>query len=76
MADDQGQDDKIVCVPFSDPHWSGLEQLDDIPSQLRNEIEHFFSIYKQPEGKEVEMQGFEDSRRRPAPDRRGARAVR
>jgi inorganic pyrophosphatase len=60
MADDQGQDDKIVCVPFADPHWSGLEQLDDIPPQLRTEIEHFFSIYKQPEGKEVDVQGFED----------------
>jgi inorganic pyrophosphatase len=60
MADDKGQDDKIVCVPFADPHWSGLESLDDIPSQLRVEIEHFFSIYKQPEGKDVEIGGFED----------------
>jgi inorganic pyrophosphatase len=60
MADDQGQDDKIICVPFEDPHWSHLENLDDIPAQLRTEIEHFFSIYKQPEGKEVEIQGFED----------------
>jgi inorganic pyrophosphatase len=60
MADDHGQDDKIVCVPFADPHWSGLEKLDDIPPQLRTEIEHFFSIYKQPEGKEVDVQGFED----------------
>jgi inorganic pyrophosphatase len=60
MADDQGQDDKIVCVPFADPHWSGLERLDDIPPRLRAEIEHFFSIYKQPEGKEVDVQGFED----------------
>jgi inorganic pyrophosphatase len=60
MADDQGQDDKIVCVPFADPHWSGLERLDDIPPRLRAEIEHFFSIYKQPEGKDVDVQGFED----------------
>ena len=35
MADDKGQDDKIVCVPYEDPHWSGLEDLDDIPAQLR-----------------------------------------
>jgi inorganic pyrophosphatase len=60
MADDQGQDDKIVCVPFADPHWSALERLDDIPPRLRAEIEHFFSIYKQPEGKDVDVQGFED----------------
>jgi len=60
MADDKGQDDKVVCVPCEDPNWNGLETLDDIPSQLRTEIEHFFSIYKQPEGRDVDMQGFED----------------
>jgi inorganic pyrophosphatase len=60
MTGDNGQDDKVVCVPFEDPNWSGLEGLDDIPSQLRGEIEHFFSIYKQPEGREVEIQGFAD----------------
>ncbi len=60
MTDDRGQDDKIICVPFEDPHWSGLERLDDIAPQMRVEIEHFFSIYKQPEGIEVEVQGFED----------------
>ncbi|HEX6025537.1 MAG TPA: inorganic diphosphatase [Solirubrobacter sp.] len=59
-SDDRGRDDKIICVPFEDPHWSGLEALADIPAQLRTEIEHFFSIYKQPEGIEVEIQGFED----------------
>ena len=60
MADDRGADDKIICVPCQDPHWSGLEKLDDISPQLRTEIEHFFSIYKQPEGIEVEVHGFED----------------
>lgn len=56
---DQGQDDKVVCVPYEDPHWSELQSIEDIPAQLRGEIEHFFSIYKQPEGREVELQGFE-----------------
>src|SRR5918998_1856299 len=45
MTDDRGEDDKIICVPLGDPHWSGLEQLDDIAPQLRTEIAHFFSIY-------------------------------
>jgi len=65
MSDDRGQDDKIICVPYEDPHWSDLEDLDDIPSQLRIEVEHFFSIYKQPEGIDVDVQGFagcEDAR--------------
>ena len=60
MADDKGQDDKVLCVPFEDPNWSGLRALDDLPDQLRVEIEHFFSIYKQPEGKEVTVDGWYD----------------
>jgi inorganic pyrophosphatase len=59
-SDEAGQDDKLLCVPYSDPNWSELENLDDLPPQLRSEIEHFFSIYKTPEGKEVEVHGWED----------------
>jgi inorganic pyrophosphatase len=59
-SDEAGQDDKLLCVPFSDPNWSELENLEDLPPQLRSEIEHFFSIYKMPEGKTVEVHGWED----------------
>ena len=58
--DESGQDDKLLCVPCEDPNWSALERLGDVPTQLRDEIEHFFSIYKTPEGKVVEVQGWED----------------
>ena len=75
MTDDRGQDDKIVCVPLEDPNWSGLEDLDDIPDQLRDEVRHFFSIYKQPEGIDVEVQGFEGCDDGAAADRGGARAL-
>jgi inorganic pyrophosphatase len=74
MRDDKGQDDKLVCVPCRDPNWGMVGELDDLPQQLRDEIAHFFSIYKQPEGKHVEVDGWfsseeaatvlEDSRRR------------
>jgi inorganic pyrophosphatase len=59
-SDEAGQDDKVLCVPCEDPNWSHLESLDDLPRQLRDEIEHFFSIYKLPEGKSVEIHGWED----------------
>ena len=58
--DEQGQDDKLLCVPLEDPNWNGMESLDDVPATLRTEIEHFWSIYKEPEGKPVEIQGWED----------------
>jgi inorganic pyrophosphatase len=59
-SDERGQDDKLLCVPFEDPNWSHLERLGDLSDQLRDEIEHFFTIYKQPEGKTVEVHGWED----------------
>src|SRR5690348_3693305 len=58
--DERGQDDKLLCVPFRDPNWTGIEQLSDVPEGLRNEIEHFFSMYKEPEGREVTIHGWED----------------
>jgi inorganic pyrophosphatase len=58
MTDDHGEDAKILCVPFMDPNWNTLETLDDLPARLQDEIEHFFSIYKQPEGKEVTVDGW------------------
>jgi inorganic pyrophosphatase len=58
MEDEAGVDDKIVCVPTHDPGWNHAETLDDVPEQLQREISHFFSIYKELEGKEVEVHGW------------------
>jgi inorganic pyrophosphatase len=58
MEDDKGIDDKVLCVPLSDPGWNRLEQLDDLSDQLRDEIAHFFSIYKDLEQKAVKVDGW------------------
>lgn len=58
MVDEKGEDDKVVCVPTHDPGWNTAEVLEDIPRQLQLEIAHFFEIYKQLEGKEVDVQGW------------------
>jgi inorganic pyrophosphatase len=58
MEDDQGIDDKVLCVPLSDPAWNTLENLDDLPKQLQQEIEHFFSVYKDLEQKKVKVDGW------------------
>jgi inorganic pyrophosphatase len=58
MRDEKGEDDKIVCVPTHDPGWNTAETLDDIPAAMQQEITHFFSVYKQLEGKEVEVDGW------------------
>ena len=58
MHDDEAVDDKVVCVPEHDPNWDFVQAMDDLPEPLRNEIAHFFSIYKQPEGITVEVDGW------------------
>ncbi len=58
MRDDKGEDDKVLCVPLDDPNWNGMEELDDLPQFLQDEISHFFSIYKIPEGKVVKVDGW------------------
>jgi inorganic pyrophosphatase len=60
VSDEDGQDDKLLCVPHDDPGWSHIEDLDGLPQQLRSEIEHFFSIYKTPEGRLMEVKGWDD----------------
>jgi len=66
MSDEEGLDDKILCVPISDPSWNTLEKLDDLPKQLTDEITHFFSVYKDLEQKTVDVDGWygiEDAQR-------------
>jgi inorganic pyrophosphatase len=60
MRDDKGIDDKILCVPVSDPLWSPMIALKQVPAHLLVEIEHFFNVYKTLEGKEVVSGGWDD----------------
>lgn len=46
MEDEKGPDDHLVCVPCDDPGWNQLADVGDLPAQLRAEIGHFFSVYK------------------------------
>ena len=58
MEDDAGVDDKVLAVPLRDPVWNTLEALEDLSKGLRDEISHFFSVYKDLEQKKVEVHGW------------------
>ena len=58
MRDDKGIDDKIICVPLHDTYWNEYDELEDLPLPLRQEIEQFFSIYKELEHKDVSIGGW------------------
>ena len=59
MTDEKGPDEKVICVPENDPQWGRLADIHDVPAGLRDEIEHFFQVYKDldHEGK-VATRGF------------------
>jgi inorganic pyrophosphatase len=52
-------DEKVLAVPLGDPYSEGLNDLQDVPSHLLKEIEHFFQVYKDLEGTRTETRGFE-----------------
>ena len=58
MEDDKGRDTKIITVPSRDPQWAYIDELDDVPKHLLDEISHFFSIYKDLEQKKVTVHGY------------------
>lgn len=60
MADEKGPDEKIICVPVSDPIWNRLNDLSDMNPHLLKEIEHFFQVYKDLENKQVDVEGWGD----------------
>lgn len=62
MADEKGEDEKILTVPVSDPVWTSFKSLNEVSPALLREIEHFFTIYKQLESKgEPRIDGWEDA---------------
>ncbi|MGY1820647.1 inorganic diphosphatase [Geodermatophilus sp. SYSU D00079] len=55
MTDEKGGDDKVLCVPATDPRMAHLTDIHDVSEFDRLEIQHFFETYKDLEpGKSVE----------------------
>lgn len=62
MNDEAGGDAKIIAVPYKDPRWQHIQDVNDVPEQTRKEIEHFFARYKDLEpGKFVNIEGWGDA---------------
>jgi inorganic pyrophosphatase len=66
MLDQGMRDEKVLAVVNNDPRHTEVCNYTDIYSHILREIEHFFSIYKDLEGKRtktVAWQGQEEARR-------------
>lgn len=60
MADEKGPDEKVICVPVSDPISNRVSDLSELNLHLIKEIEHFFQVYKDLEEKKVDVGGWGD----------------
>jgi inorganic pyrophosphatase len=59
---DQGQpDEKILAVGESNPRYANVRDYSEVYPHILKEIKHFFSIYKDLEGKRVEVRGWKDA---------------
>ena len=53
MLDDGKNDEKIIAIPFSDPAYNDYQDISDLPAHVFDEMAHFFTVYKQLEGKDT-----------------------
>ena len=63
---DQGRlDEKIIAIPFHDPTYNTYHDVSELPAHIFTEMSHFFTVYKNLEGKETvvdELAGAETAR--------------
>ncbi|MCL1822983.1 MAG: inorganic diphosphatase [Oscillospiraceae bacterium] len=51
MNDNDSRDEKIIAIPFNDPTYNTYKSISELPAHIFEEMRHFFSVYKQLEGK-------------------------
>jgi inorganic pyrophosphatase len=62
MVDSNEPDQKVLAVPNRNPRFDQIHTIDQVFAHTLREIEHFFSIYKELEGKRTEMLGWKGPR--------------
>jgi len=58
MVDQGKRDEKLLAVVENDPVYREINDCSQVFPHLLREIEHFFSIYKNLEGKKTELAGW------------------
>lgn len=53
MLDNGKNDEKIIAIPYSDPTYNSYKDISELPKHIFDEMRHFFSVYKQLEGKQT-----------------------
>ena len=58
MVDQNEPDQKVLAVPDRNPRFEHVKTIADVAPHSLREIEHFFDIYKELEGKRTEIHGW------------------
>ncbi|MBT1451711.1 inorganic diphosphatase [Glaciecola sp. XM2] len=61
MTDESGEDAKVIAVPVAklSQSYNDIQDVDDVPQLIKDQVEHFFSHYKDLEkGKWVKIDGW------------------
>lgn len=53
MEDEGFSDEKIIAVPFKEPNYNTYTDIEQLPAHTMEEICHFFTVYKELEGKKT-----------------------
>jgi len=61
MLDQGVHDEKLLAVGKNNPRYKDVWNYSEIYPHMLREITHFFSIYKDLEGKRVEVKGWRDA---------------
>lgn len=51
MIDNGKNDEKIIAIPLQDPTYNSYRSINDLPRHIFDEMQHFFTVYKQLEHK-------------------------
>ena len=56
MIDSGRNDEKIIAIPVSDPTYNSYRDIKELPAHIFEEMQHFFRVYKNLEGKGAQQQ--------------------
>ncbi len=60
MNDNGSVDEKIIAIPDTDPNYNTYKSINDLPKHIFDEMQHFFSVYKQLENKSTTVDVVSD----------------
>ena len=58
IATGHGPEAKLLGVPVGEPRFAEYHDVGDVPGHVLREIEHFFEVYRQLEGKDLASLGW------------------